>query len=100
MLQAATRNTTSLETGFLKRDLTGRKFGRLFVVSFSHTRDGAGVWVCACVTIKEIIGKIWLGEMQMAGKPKTTNSHDDMTIPQLQSEIGRLQSILLYKNCR
>src|SRR5580700_3969775 len=32
----------------LKHDLTGKHFGRLFIVSFSHTNGKATYWVAAC----------------------------------------------------
>src|ERR1022692_4443417 len=46
------RNTLSRETYRLKRDLTGMKFGRLFVVSLAP-RSCRGLhrtprWICAC----------------------------------------------------
>jgi hypothetical protein len=42
------RNLRSLETKHLRRDLTGHKFGRLFIISFSHMQGKVSFWVCAC----------------------------------------------------
>jgi hypothetical protein len=38
----------SLETRGIKPDLTGRKFGRLFVVSLAEKNGVKSKWVCAC----------------------------------------------------
>lgn len=47
---AVAKHRISPETSDLKHDLTGRKFGRLFVLSYSHIdKWRMPHWVCACV---------------------------------------------------
>ena len=40
--------TPDLIAGGVRRDLTGRKFGRLFILSFSHRTKWHKHWVAAC----------------------------------------------------
>src|SRR5665213_1785967 len=44
----ATRRKQPPGTRRIKQDLTGMKFGKLFVLSYSHWENHASRWVCAC----------------------------------------------------